>query len=264
MKKDTGKEFFPGSKNSGTLLKSHKEWVKAKEKQDPEFFSQKEDLIFDEQYVLHELKHYLPSQTPLKDFNKRLVAVATKFAQLPFSSWLSRAMEGPTTSSAIFYGSVSVHIGVFLLLGTYPFWENIVVIRIGVVIIGLATGVFAAGKARVQSTVKTQIAYSSIVQLGIIFIEVALGFHILALIHFAGNAFLRTYQLLVSPSVLSYLIHDQFYNFITRKHNKKDSAFKKILNSFYVLSIKEWNLDFLLHRFLGRMIISDPARSLFT
>ncbi|MEJ7738795.1 MAG: proton-conducting transporter membrane subunit [Chitinophagaceae bacterium] len=179
-----------------------------------------------------------------------LIAAAAKSAQLPFSSWLPRAMEGPTTSSAIFYGSLSVHIGAFILLRTYLFWENLAVIKACIIITGLATSVIATSIARVQSSVKTQIAYSSIAQIGIIFIEVALGFHNLALLHFAGNAFLRTYQLLVSPSVLSYLIHDQFYNFAPGGHTQKDTAFKKISNSLYVLAVKEWNLDFLLHRFL--------------
>jgi NADH-quinone oxidoreductase subunit L len=179
-----------------------------------------------------------------------LVAAAAKSAQIPFSSWLPRAMEGPTTSSAIFYGSLSVHIGVFLLLRTYTFWEHIFIIKIGIIAIGIATSFIAAGIARVQSSVKPQIAYSSIVQIGLIFIEVALGFHILALIHFTCNAFLRTYQLLVSPSVLSYLIHNQFYNFVPGKGGTKDSSFKKITNSLYILSLKEWNLDAFLRRYL--------------
>jgi NADH-quinone oxidoreductase subunit L len=50
-------------------------------------------------------------------FNAALV----KSAQFPFSSWLPRAMEGPTPSSAIFYGSLSVHLGAFLLLRTFLF-----------------------------------------------------------------------------------------------------------------------------------------------
>ena len=49
-------------------------------------------------------------------------------------------------------------------------------------------------------------------QIGLIFVEIALGFEKLALVHIAGNAFLRTYQLLVSPSVVSYKIREQFYN----------------------------------------------------
>ncbi len=172
-----------------------------------------------------------------------LMAAAIKSAQLPFSSWLPRAMEGPTTSSAIFYGSLSVHLGAFILLRTYPFWQDLIVIKSLVIGIGVATALVTAGIARVQSTVKTQIAYSSAAQIGLIFIEIALGFHVLALVHFAANAFLRTYQLLVSPSVLSYLVHDQFYNFKPIEKTEQNSIFGKVIASFYILSIKEWNLD---------------------
>lgn len=179
-----------------------------------------------------------------------VIAAAIKSAQLPFSSWLPRAMEGPTTSSAVFYGSLSVHLGVFLLLRTYPYWESVTSIKVLVIVIGLLTSLIAAGIARAQSTVKTQIAYSSITQIGLMFIEVALGFHVLALIHFAGNAFLRTYQLLVSPSVLSYLIHDMVFNYKPQQQSVKNSFFNRIRNSFYVLSVKEWNLDGLMYRFL--------------
>lgn len=177
-----------------------------------------------------------------------LIAAAAKSAQFPFSSWLSRAMEGPTSSSAIFYGSLSVHIGVFLLLRTYPFWVNVVAVKVAIIVVGVITILIANSIARVQSTVKTQIAYSSIVQIGIIFIEVALGFHTLALIHFTGNAFLRTYQLLVSPSLLSYLTHDQFYHFDPAKN--KGRSFGKLNNTLYILSVKEWNLDGFLKRYL--------------
>ena len=82
--------------------------------------------------------------------------------------------------------------------------------------------------------------------------EVAIGFHTLALIHFAGNAFLRTYQLLVSPSVLSYLVHNMFFNIKASASREKESSFRKIKNSIYILSVKEWNLDFLLHHFLWK------------
>lgn len=177
-----------------------------------------------------------------------LIAASAKSAQLPFSSWLPRAMEGPTTSSAIFYGSLSVHIGVFVLLRTFPFWESLLLIKGLIILIGVITSLVATGIARVQSTVKTQIAYSSIAQIGIIFIEVALGFHGLALVHFMGNAFLRTYQLLVSPSVLNYLIHDQFFNF-TPKVGDKQGGFTSLKNAFYILCLKEWNLDHLIFKY---------------
>lgn len=173
-----------------------------------------------------------------------LLAALAKSAQMPFTSWLPRAMEGPTSSSAIFYGSLSVHIGVFILLRMYPFWQDITGIKIAIIIFGAVTAIIASLIARAQSTVKTQIAYASAAQIGLIFIEVALGFHVLALIHFAGNAFLRTYQLLVSPSVLNYLVHHQYFHYkpaITSNNSKWK-------NTLYTLSIKEWNLDSFLFR----------------
>lgn len=179
-----------------------------------------------------------------------LISAAAKSAQLPFSSWLPRAMEGPTPSSAIFYGSLSVHIGVFILLRTIHFWEHQLTIRILIGLVGLCSSLVATGIARVQSSVKSQIAYSSIAQIGLIFIEVAAGFENLALIHFAGNAFLRTYQLLVSPSVVSYLIREQFYNFTPRQHTLEDSLPKRIEYTIYMLCLKEWNLDSLMYRYL--------------
>lgn len=184
-----------------------------------------------------------------------IIAASIKSAQFPFSSWLPRAMEGPTTSSAVFYGSLSVHLGVFLLLRTHNYWESIGLIKIIIIIMGVCTAVVATSIARVQSTVKTQIAYSSIAQIGLMFIEVALGWHLLAMIHFSGNAFLRTYQLLVSPSVLGYMIHDQFFNYTPKLYKSKFLFPDKIRNSIYLLGIREWNMD----RYLKK-ILWDPFK----
>jgi len=177
-----------------------------------------------------------------------IIASAIKSAQFPFSSWLPRAMEGPTTSSAIFYGSLSTHIGVFVLLRTYPFWEGLLIIKILIIAGGFVTALIASGISRVQSSVKAQIAYSSITQVGLMFVEIALGWHNLALVHFMGNAFLRTYQLLVSPSVLSYRIHNQFYTFDPQKQKSKTPFMPRLRNTLYVLSTREWNLDAFLFR----------------
>lgn len=179
-----------------------------------------------------------------------LLSAAAKSAQLPFSSWLPRAMEGPTPSSAIFYGSLSVHLGAFLMLRTYPFWEEQISVKIFIILMGLTTSVVTTGIARVQSSVKSQIAYASIAQIGLIFIEIALGLETIALVHFAGNAFLRTYQLLVSPSVVSYLIREQFYNFQPRPETIEKSFPQRMAYSIYVMCLKEWNLDSLMYRYL--------------
>ncbi len=181
-----------------------------------------------------------------------VIAASAKSAQLPFSSWLPRAMEGPTSSSAIFYGSLSVHLGVFLLLRTYPYWENILAIKLLIIAIGFFTSLVATSIARVQSSVKTQIAYSSITQIGLMFIETALGLKELALFHFVGNSLLRTYQLLVSPSVLGYRIHEQFFNFSMLPILPQNPFLRKLKNSIYILSVKEWNLDYWLQQLLWK------------
>ncbi|MES2882987.1 MAG: proton-conducting transporter membrane subunit, partial [Bacteroidota bacterium] len=214
-------------------------------------------------WMMHHLTHQNISFTQLADANTMAIqnnhsgmaifivvmivlAATIKSAQLPFTSWLPRAMEGPTTSSAIFYGSLSVHIGVFLLLRTFPFWQNMLWAKIAIVVIGASTGIIATLIARVQPTVKTQIAYSSAAQIGIIFIEVALGFHVLALIHFTGNAFLRTYQLLVSPSVLNYLVHHQYFHYHAPQHKKVSAAEAAV----YMLGVKECSLDPFMSKYL--------------
>lgn len=175
-----------------------------------------------------------------------ILPAALKSAQFPFTSWLPRAMEGPTNSSAIFYGSLSVHIGVFLLLRTHPFWEDMTWARTTIIVIGALTAIVATLIARVQPTVKTQIAYSSAAQIGLMFIEIALGFHWLVLIHFAGNAFLRTYQLLVSPSVLNYLVHHQYFHYTV----PGQKAVSKARAALYMLGIKEWNMDRFMFRYI--------------
>jgi len=178
------------------------------------------------------------------------ISASAKSAQLPFSSWLPRAMEGPTPSSAVFYGSLSVHIGAFLLMRTYPFWEYQTIFKIILVISGALTAIIATFISRVQSSIKSQIAYSSIAQIGLIFIEIAFGLEVIALIHISGNAFLRTYQLLISPSVVSYKIREQLYEYKPRIRNFEDSLPKRIENTIFILSLKEWNLDSFMYRYL--------------
>jgi NADH:ubiquinone oxidoreductase subunit 5 (subunit L)/multisubunit Na+/H+ antiporter MnhA subunit len=176
------------------------------------------------------------------------LGAAVKSAIFPFSSWVSRAMEGPSSSSAIFYGSLSIHLGIFLLLRTYSFWEHLTILKVVIIVFGAITCITSNTIASTQPAVKTKIAYASITQIGLIAIEIALGWHNLALLHFAGNAFLRAYQILVSPSVLGYLIHNQLFHFIPRKEGSQN----RLLNSLYMLSIKEYNMDLAHYHYLWK------------
>ncbi len=131
-----------------------------------------------------------------------IVAVAGKSALLPFSSWLPRAMEGPTPSSAVYYGSLSIHAGCFLLLRSAPLLEQAPAARLVAGGLGAATAVFAGITTRVQSDVKSSLAYASLTQVGIIVVEIAIGWYTIAFVHLAGHACFRLLQFLSAPNVL--------------------------------------------------------------
>ena len=176
------------------------------------------------------------------------IAASIKSAQFPFSAWLSRAMEGPTPSSAIFYSSLAVHLGVLVLLRTYEFWSLVPYMTWVLIGIGSITFVLATITARIQPSIKGQIAYSVVAQVGLMFIEVALGWHVLVVIHFASHAMLRSYQLLISPSIVSYSIKEQFYNFSPVKRLDLPPFLRNISNSIYILSLNEWYMDGLMYK----------------
>ncbi len=131
-----------------------------------------------------------------------LFAAAGKSALIPFSDWLPRAMEGPTPSSAVFYGALSVHLGAYLLLRVSPLLQLSLLLSAAVVVLGISSAVYAAVTARVQTDVKSALAFASLTQVGIITAEIGMGWNYLALVHMIGHAILRTLQLLRAPSLL--------------------------------------------------------------
>jgi NADH-quinone oxidoreductase subunit L len=131
-----------------------------------------------------------------------LVAAAGKSALVPFSGWLPRAMEGPTPSSAVFYGALSVHLGAFLLLRVSPLLDLSLPLCIVIVILGLSTALYAYVVASVQTDIKSALSFASLSQVGIIVAEIGCGFRYLALFHLIGHACLRTLQFVRAPTLL--------------------------------------------------------------
>ncbi len=131
-----------------------------------------------------------------------LVAAAGKSGMVPFSGWLPRAMEGPTPSSAIFYGALSIHLGAYLLLRVSPVLAASLPLRIIVIAMGSLSAIFGAVASRVQTDVKSALAFASLTQVGIIVVEIGCGLHYIPLIHMIGHACLRTLQLIRAPSLL--------------------------------------------------------------
>ncbi len=131
-----------------------------------------------------------------------VVAAAGKSALVPFSGWLPRAMEGPTPSSAVFYGALSVHLGAFLLLRISPLIDKSLVLCAIIVALGLTTAIYAYVACSVQTDIKSALSFASLLQVGIIVTEIGLGFRYVALIHIIGHACLRTLQFVRAPSLL--------------------------------------------------------------
>ncbi len=131
-----------------------------------------------------------------------LIAAAGKSALIPFSGWLPRAMEGPTPSSAVFYGALSVHLGVFLLLRVSPILDASPALCAATVALGLATALFAHLARGVQTDVKSALSFASLTQVGLITAEVGLGCRYVALVHLLAHAALRAMQFLRAPSML--------------------------------------------------------------
>lgn len=131
-----------------------------------------------------------------------LIAAAGKSALVPFSGWLPRAMEGPTPSSAIFYGALSVHLGAYLLLRVGPMLEQSPTLEWTIIALGGITAIYAGLVGRVQTDVKSALAFASLLQVSIIVMEIGFGLRYLALIHIIGHASMRSLQLLRAPSLL--------------------------------------------------------------
>jgi NAD(P)H-quinone oxidoreductase subunit 5 len=131
-----------------------------------------------------------------------LLAAAGKSALVPFSGWLPRAMEGPTPSSAVYYGALSVHAGCYLLWRAGPLIRSSAIAELLVIATGIATAILAAIAARVQTNVKSALSYATLTQVGVIVVEIGLGFRTLAFVHLIGNACVRLVQFLTAPNVL--------------------------------------------------------------
>lgn len=189
-------------------------------------------------------------------------ASLAKAGQLPMSSWLPTAMEGPTPSSAIFYGALSVHLGPFLLLRFYPYLKNFPSLLVIMGVIGGVSAIYATMVGRTRSDAKTMLAYSTISQVGIMYIEIALGFTNFVLFHIVAHASLRTYQYLRSSSVIQ-----DFYDNPTVVHNqqiKRSLSLEMFVPSnlrkkIYVHALHGFHLDYFTKRIID--IICFPAKT---
>lgn len=187
-----------------------------------------------------------------------LVAAAGKSALVPFSGWLPRAMEGPTPSSAVFYGALSVHLGAFLLLRASPLLDGSPALCVVIVAVGATTAVLAALAGRTQSDIKSALSFASLCQVGIITAEIGLGLRYIALIHLLGHGCLRTLQFIRAPTIL--LDVSRMENALGERlpHRPANGGARRWSDWFYRFALERGYLDSLLDRF-----VADPFLALF-
>lgn len=181
------------------------------------------------------------------------LAAAGKSAQGPFSAWLARAMEGPTPSSAIFYGAISVHLGAYLLLRIEPLLRVSPAAAVTVFVTGAATAFCATLIHRASADAKTSLAYAAMAQLGIVFVEIALGFPRLALAHMCGHAAVRTLQFLRAPSMLHdyHHVHAAAGGELGRTGEHYDRHVPETLKTaLYAFALERGYADAILDRFI--------------
>ena len=134
------------------------------------------------------------------------VAAAGKSAQLPLYVWLPDAMEGPTPVSAMVHAATMVTSGVYLLVRMNSLLTDDALLVIAV--IGAATALFAALSAVAQHDIKKVLAYSTISQLGFMFLAIGSGAYVAAIFHVITHAFFKALLFLGSGSVI-HGMHDE-------------------------------------------------------
>lgn len=131
-----------------------------------------------------------------------VVAALAKSAQVPFSPWIARALEGPTPSSAIFYGALMVHAGVYLLVRMEPLLRQAPALMSLIAVLGLLTALYGYFSGLTQTDVKSALMFATTTQVGLMFLACGLGWFTLAAWHLGLHASWRAYQFLASPSYM--------------------------------------------------------------
>jgi NADH:ubiquinone oxidoreductase subunit 5 (subunit L)/multisubunit Na+/H+ antiporter MnhA subunit len=131
-----------------------------------------------------------------------VLAAIAKSAQIPLAGWLSRALEGPTSSSAIFYGALMVHAGVWILIRLEPVLRVVPDIMIQVAVFGMVTALYGWLAGLTQSDVKSSLVFATTTQIGLMFLACGLGYFDFAFVHMCLHAMLRAAQFLLAPSYM--------------------------------------------------------------
>jgi NADH-quinone oxidoreductase subunit L len=138
-----------------------------------------------------------------------LGGAVAKSAQIPLHTWLPDAMEGPTPVSALIHAATMVTAGVYLICRTHPVFEAAPEIQHLAALLGLATLLLAGVVALVQWDIKRVIAYSTMSQIGYMFVGAGIGAYGFAMFHLVTHAFFKALLFLAAGIVIHHLDGEQ-------------------------------------------------------
>jgi NADH-quinone oxidoreductase subunit L len=137
------------------------------------------------------------------------VGAAGKSAQIPLYVWLPDAMEGPTPVSALIHAATMVTAGVYMVVRTNAIYQLSPFAMDVVAVIGAVTAIFAASMALVQNDIKKVLAYSTISQLGYMFLALGVGAFAAGIFHLMTHAFFKALLFLGAGSVIHAMSGEQ-------------------------------------------------------
>jgi NADH-quinone oxidoreductase subunit L len=137
------------------------------------------------------------------------VGACGKSAQLPLSVWLPDAMAGPTPVSALIHAATMVTAGVFLMTRMAPLVSQVSEVGTVIAVVGLVTALWAALSAVAQNDIKKILAYSTVSQLGLMFLAVGTGGYVAAIFHVITHAFFKALLFLGAGSVIHGMHEEQ-------------------------------------------------------
>src|ERR1051325_9182386 len=161
-----------------------------------------------------------------------MIGACGKSAQFPLHVWLPDAMAGPTPGSALIYAATMVTAGLYMLTRTNVIFQHSKTMMLVVALIGAFTAIFAATIGITQNDIKKVLAYSTVSQLGFMFLACGVGAFIIGIFHVMTHAFFKALMFLGSGSVIHGMHHEQ--------DMRKMGGLKKYMPITYLTFLAGW------------------------
>jgi NADH-quinone oxidoreductase subunit L len=161
-----------------------------------------------------------------------MIGACGKSAQFPLHVWLPDAMAGPTPVSALIHAATMVTAGLYMLTRTNVIFQHSQTMMLVVALIGAFTAIFAATIGITQNDIKKVLAYSTVSQLGFMFLACGVGAFVIGIFHVMTHAFFKALMFLGSGSVIHGMHHEQ--------DMRKMGGLKKYMPITYMTFMAGW------------------------